>query len=290
MTHDDTVPWQVIDDVGPLVRATHRRDFPVTDAIIDTYRRDGVVHVPGAFVEWVDPLRAGLDRNMASPAGYAFPSENLSADEPGRFFESYCNWQRIGEYLAFVLSSGAASLAARLMESPSAQFFHDHAFSKEGGTAKATPWHQDLPYYCVDGTRTASVYVSLDDAPAETAIRFVRGSHRWGDTFAPRRFVDGHDYPTDGPSLPTVPDIDDDSRDVISGRLEPGDAVVFDFRTLHGSTAAPVERRRRAFSTRWLGEDVVYCERPSPTSPPLTDLETAPGAHLPEDRFPILWP
>ena len=48
------------------------------------------------------------------------------------------------------------------------------AACKEPGTQRATPWHQDLPYYCVDGAQTVSLYVSLDEVPAEIAVRFWR--------------------------------------------------------------------------------------------------------------------
>ena len=39
----------------------------VTQDMIDTYQRDGVVLVPGLFAEHVDALRAGVARNMAEP-------------------------------------------------------------------------------------------------------------------------------------------------------------------------------------------------------------------------------
>ena len=65
--------------------------------------------------------------------------------------------------------------------------------------------------------------------------------------------------------------------------------TVFDFRTLHGTTDAPIKARRRAFSTRWLGDDMVYCERAGETSPPLEDLGVTPGAPMPESMFPTLW-
>jgi len=65
------------------------------------------------------------------------------------------------------------------------------------------------------------------------------------------------------------------------------DSGPFDFRTLHGTTDAPVQKRRRAFSTRWLGDDMVYCERAGETSPPLKDLGVKPGARMPSALFPV---
>jgi len=286
--NSSTVEWQVLDDARSLAAATRRTEIDVNNSLVDDFARDGVVLVPGLFTDWVEPLATGLDRVLASPNNYAFPCDSTVAGEPGRFFDCYCNWQRVPEWLAFVLTSEAASLAGQLMRSSSAQFFHEHAFSKESGTAKATPWHHDLPYYCVDGLQTASVYVALDQTPVETAVRFLKGSHRDERTYRPRTFKDGAEYTSD-PSFVSVPDVDAHDDRIFASALQPGDTLVFDFRTLHGTTAAPIEQRRRAFSTRWLGDDVRYIERPGATSPPLDGLGVATGERMPETMFPKLW-
>ena len=46
----------------------------------------------------------------------------------------------------------------------------------------------------------------------------------------------------------------------------------------------------RAFSTRWLGDDVTYIERTGATSLPLDNLDVTTGERMPEDSFPVLWP
>jgi ectoine hydroxylase-related dioxygenase (phytanoyl-CoA dioxygenase family) len=260
---------------------------------IETFRRDGVVLLRGACCDWVDSLRHGLQRNLDNPEQYAFPCESNPSGEPGRFFDSYCNWQLIPEYLDFVSRSCAASIAGQFMDTGSAQFFHEHAFIKTAGTRRATPWHQDLPYYCVDGLQTASVYVSLDAAEADVAVQFVRGSHRWNQLYYPRVFEDGNAFNDDQPDgqMQPVPDIDAarDQYDIAAWALEPGDVIVFDFRSLHGTGDATVKNTRRAFSTRWLGDDVTYCERPGETSPSYANHGMRHGDKMRSDWFPILW-
>ncbi len=283
------VEWQVIDDLRPLAAATKRPAFVADPSDVATFATDGVVRIPGAFTDWVEPLRAGLDRNLADPEAYAFPGESTAVEDRGRFFNSYCNWQLIPEYLSFVLASEAAAMAAAFMASSTAQLFHEHAFSKEPSTAKATPWHHDLPYYCVDGQQTVSIYIPLDDTPEETAVRFLKGSHRSGQLHNPRLFVDGSHYDTADAEFVPVPDIDPHTDGIFSSELSAGDALLFDFRTLHGTTDAPVVNRRRAFSTRWLGDDVTYLDRPGDTSPPLHNLGLASGDRMREDWFPVLW-
>lgn len=286
--NQSTVEWQK----GIEIDCRNLPDYPASTEDIATYRRDGVVLLKGVFKDWVEPLSRGLQRNLEDPQSYAFPCESNPRGAPGRFFDSYCNWQLIPEYLDFVANSCAASMAGQFMQSEYAQFFHEHAFIKSPGTQRATPWHQDLPYYCVDGKKTASIYISLDSADANVAVRFVKGSHRWNRLFHPRVFLDGSNLnPGLDYAFDAVPDIDThpEHYDLFESDLEPGDTLVFDFRTLHGTGDAEVKTTRRAFSTRWLGDDVIYCERPGDTSPPYTEHGMRHGDKMREDWFPVLW-
>jgi ectoine hydroxylase-related dioxygenase (phytanoyl-CoA dioxygenase family) len=288
--NDVTVNWQ---GNGVSIDASEIPSFDADQADIVQYQRDGVVLLKGAFGDWVDVLRSGLQRNLDNPQQFAFPCESNPQGEPGRFFDSYCNWQLIPEYLDFISHSCAASVAGQIMNATHAQFFHEHAFIKTPGTQRATPWHQDLPYYCVNGIKTASVYVSLDHADADVAVRFVKGSHRWNKLFYPRVFLDGSDFEDSrqDPGMEPVPDIDanPDDYDITSWSLEPGDTIIFDFRTLHGTGDAEIKSLRRAFSTRWIGDDVRYYERIGETSPPYTNHGMQPGDRMREDWFPVLW-
>lgn len=285
-----TVNWQ-----GNSVSIDARQipSFDADQADIDTYRHDGVVLLQGAFVDWVDVLRRGLQRNLDNPQQFAFPCESNPQGEPGRFFDSYCNWQLIPEYLDFISHTCAASMAGQFMGGTRAQFFHEHAFIKTPGTQRATPWHQDLPYYCVDGIRTASIYVSMDCADADVAVQFVRGSHRWNTLFYPRVFLDGSDFEDSrvNTDMERAPDIDANPKhyDITQWSLAPGDAIIFDFRTLHGTGNAEVKSLRRAFSTRWIGDDVRYCQRIGTTSPPYSNHGMQHGDVMREDWFPVLW-
>ena len=42
--------------------------------------------------------------------------------------------------------------------------------------------------------------------------------------------------------------------------MEPGDALLFDFRTVHGARGNPAATRRRALSLRWVGDDARYAD------------------------------
>ena len=260
------------------------------DREVAAYQADGVVCVRGAFADWVETLAAGIDRIMTDPGPYA---GEYSSDPAGRFFGDYCNWRRIPEFRDFVFDSPAAALAARLMALRTARFFHEHVLVKEPGTSEPTPWHHDYPYYCVEGTQTVSLLVSLDPAPEPVGVRYVAGSHAWGQLFAPRYFRDGSTY--DGTDIYTaVPDIEGDPEayDIRAFDLAPGDAIAFDFRILHGAPGNSRTPRRRGFSARWVGDDARYVERPNPPSPPFPEMgvDLNPGDPLDDDWFPLAWP
>jgi ectoine hydroxylase-related dioxygenase (phytanoyl-CoA dioxygenase family) len=255
---------------------------------IAAYQRDGAVCLRGVFADWVDVIAAGIERNMREPGPYA--SESVRGGEPGSFFDDYCNWQRIPEFGRVVLESPAARIAAAAMRSETAQFFHDHVLVKEPGTQKATPWHQDIPYYFVDGTQTVSFWIPIDPV-RDATLRLIAGSHRWKKWVLPVRWLDQGSFYADPGNYRPVPDPDrEPDLRVLEWAMEPGDAVLFDFRTVHGARGNAAASRRRVLSLRWVGDDARYAERPGRTSPPYPGHGMSTGHRLREDWFPVVWP
>lgn len=258
----------------------------ITQDMIDTYQQDGVVLIKGLFADHVEALRAGVARNMEDPGPYA--AENLNDGDTGRFFDDYCNWQRIEEFEQVIRSCGAAKAAATLMQSTSAQLFHDHVLVKEPGTSKPTPWHQDSPYYFVEGQQTLSFWVPLDPV-REASLRCVAGSHLWEKPVLPTRWLSEDNFYPDTDAYMAVPDPDAEGMKIVEFEMDPGDAVAFDFRTLHGARGNDSTSRRRAFSLRLVGDDARFAERPGRTSPPFPDHGMSAGERLREDWFPTLY-
>ncbi|KUF10935.1 phytanoyl-CoA dioxygenase family protein [Pseudoponticoccus marisrubri] len=257
----------------------------ITQADIDTYQRDGVVLVRGLFRDQVETLRDGVARNMAAPGPYA--AENLKEGEQGRFFDDYCNWTRIDAFREAIHASPAAEIAAELMGSDRVQLFHDHVLVKEPGTSKPTPWHQDGPYYFVEGRQTVSFWSPLDPVRA-ASLRCVAGSHLWDRPVLPTRWLaETSFYPNEEDYRP-VPDPDAEGMRIVEYEMAPGDAVAFHFMILHGARGNETTQRRRAFSLRLVGDDARYVARPGPTSPPFPGHDMQPGQRLREDWFPVL--
>ena len=259
----------------------------LTKETIDAFQRDGAVVVRGLFADHVARLRAGVSSNMEHPGPHA--SENTKPEDSGRFFDDYCNWQRIPEFAEVVRSSEAGAVAATLMGSLSAQLFHEHVLVKEPGTSRATPWHTDEPYYNVAGAQTISFWSPLDPV-REASLRCVAGSHLWPKPVLPTRWLSETNFYPDADAYMPVPDPDAEGMRVLEWALEPGDAVAFSFRTLHGARGNASTDRRRAFSLRFVGDDARVVERPGPSSPPWPGHGMLPGERLREDWFPTVWP
>nr|WP_092780565.1 phytanoyl-CoA dioxygenase family protein [Jannaschia pohangensis] len=251
----------------------------------EDFARDGAVVIRGLFADHVEALRDGVARNMAEPGPHA--AENTRAGEAGRFFDDYVNWQRIPAFEAAARDPKIAGTAARLMQSKGVQLFHDHVLVKEPGTSRATPWHQDAPYYFVAGRQTVSFWVPLDPV-REATLRLVAGSHLWDRPVLPTRWL-SEDAFFPGDYRP-VPDPDAEGMTVLEWAMEPGDAVAFSFDTLHGARGNTAQARRRAFSLRYLGDDARFTSRPGPTSPPFPGHGMHPGDRLRDDWFPQVWP
>lgn len=256
---------------------------------VDAYQADGVILIRGLFADWVEMLARGVERNLAEPG----PDSKHYRDDQGRLFLSdYCNWSRISEYETFLKRSRCAELAAALMRSRTARLFHEHVLVKEAGTQIATPWHHDLPYYCVEGWQNVSIWIPLDEVARDTSPEFVAGSHRWGRHFTPERF---NTQPLYGEADPfeCLPDIaaHRDAYDIRGFDLSPGDAICFHYLTVHG---APANRSpthpRRALSARWIGDDARFVRRPGTTSPPFPDVRLRPGDSMDAPEFPLVWP
>jgi ectoine hydroxylase-related dioxygenase (phytanoyl-CoA dioxygenase family) len=257
----------------------------VTATDAEAFARDGAIVLRGAFAEWVEPLRAGIETLIAHPGPYERSYQ--PADGSARFFQDLCNWQRIPEFRTFVQEGPGAAIARDLMGGATARFFHDHVLVKEPGTSMVTPWHQDGPYYCVEAERCVSFWIPLDPVGRDVTLECVAGSHQWGRLMKPKRF-DGTDLYA-GDTREEMPDIDAarDHFTILGWEMAPGDAVAFHYRTVHGAPAnTSPERRRRVFSARWVGEDAVFRDRGGKGSPPLRHIRLADGAPLDGPDFP----
>jgi ectoine hydroxylase-related dioxygenase (phytanoyl-CoA dioxygenase family) len=259
----------------------------ITDNQVNDYQRDGVLLLKGAFQDWIPLLSRGAESNARNPSERALT--HTADTQTGKFLEDFCSWQRIREYYRFVHDSPLGSIAARLMQSRSAQFFHDHYLDKEAGSGVATPWHQDMPYYCVDGEQTVSFWIPLNSRPLDISLQCVAASHRWPRAIRPTSWSTMESFYADDEDFMDMPDIDGGDFEIKSWAMEPGDAIAFHFKTVHGANANTLSTVNRTLSFRILGDDVRFIQRPGRTSPNFPGIAQKDGERLREDWFPIIW-
>lgn len=258
---------------------------------VETFRRDGAVCVRGLLgPALLDVARRAVEAVLAAPSELAIVASR--PDDPGRFIEDFCNWRRIPALQELARGSPAAAAAGELMGATVVRLFHDHVLVKEPGTRQRTPWHQDLPYYNVEGTQCCSMWLPVDPVSRRSTLEFVAGSHR-GPWYLPRTFLEGRARWFPEGSLPELPDLDalGDAVRIVGWELQPGDAVFFHALTLHVAGGVEGPGRRRALSLRFLGDDAVHAPRPWRTSPPFPglDRELPAGAPMDHPLFPVLW-
>jgi len=258
----------------------------LSDLEIDSYQKQGAILIKNIFNPWINLLRAGFEKVLLEPGPHA--RENVKHEE-GRFFEDYCNWQRISEFKKFAEESPAAQIVAEATGSKSIQLFHEHIFVKDPGTSKETPWHQDMPYYCVDGNSTGSFWIPLDNVDQENNIKLILNSHKWPKLIRPTKWSNDQSWYKDETSFMDLPSIETFQKDILIPELKLGDAVLFNFKIVHGSSGNNTSKSRRAFSMRFLGDDVRYLDRGGPTSPPFDGINLKSGDLMREDWFPKIF-
>jgi ectoine hydroxylase-related dioxygenase (phytanoyl-CoA dioxygenase family) len=265
----------------------------ITEQHIADFEQDGFVLVRRAFApEWIELVREGIEQDLRALS----PLHTIQQpkDAPGYFVTDFCMSQRIQAFREFVLESNAGEIAARLMRSTRCNFFYDAMWAKGPGTPKRTPWHQDQPYYPIDGRQLCILWVPVDPVSADNSLEFVRGSHLWNRWFQPQLSRDAKILYSEGDrTFERMPEIEAKRQDydIASYEIMPGDCLAFTGLTVHGAPGnASDQRPRRALSTVWMGDDTVFAERPGKVRPLFEGHGLRPGDSMDCDYFPRVWP
>jgi ectoine hydroxylase-related dioxygenase (phytanoyl-CoA dioxygenase family) len=165
-------------------------------------------------------------------------------------------------------------------------------FVKESGSGIATLWRNDQPYWPVRSSRVAIVWVPLDAITKESAMEFIKGSHRWNRRFQP--FLSATDGGVDTVyerSIEFEPLTDFDAHraqlHILCLDMQPGDAIVFHALTVHGARANVAQRRRRGYAIRYTSDDVTYFEEPG-TNPCLLNSALVAVHAIDPEKFPVV--
>ncbi|KOV61151.1 phytanoyl-CoA dioxygenase family protein [Streptomyces sp. MMG1121] len=273
----------------------------LTDTEVDAYHRDGAIKASGLFSDaWVGRISEAVDFVLAHPSSLARASADFSG---GRATGDAFMWKTHEAFRDFVYRSPASRIAQRLFNSRTATAFYDQIFAKPQATAKPTPFHEDASSFPINGDQVCAMWIALDECgPDSAALTVVRGSHRWEDREVPvtsslmHRMMKADEADEQGPqdaARPAVQPRQDvltwDEGDLLAWDLVPGDAVIFNPAALHGATGTGPDRGRRAFVSRWLGDDVTF-EPKNGVLPILWDPGLEPGEPMGGPMFPRVLP
>ena len=146
----------------------------VGSSLTEAFARDGVVCVRQVLdAAEVAQAAAAIEAVLANPSPLAQIASQ--ADDPGAFTEDFRRWQQVPAIEHLAKHSRVPAIAAALMATEQVRFYHDHVLVKEGGTRQRTPWHQDQPYYNVDGPGV-SAWIPVDQVPEAGCLEIV-GRH-----------------------------------------------------------------------------------------------------------------
>ena len=260
---------------------------PITEAEIRTFEEDGIVCLRDMFsADWVKKMQEAAEVSMAIPGDlHAELSEERG--DAGRFFHDTFVWQRNETCRSFVFDSPAALITQQLLRSKKINLFFDQWLIKEPKTSTKTPWHHDMTYWPIDGLQICTLWLALDEVSADTgAVEYIKGSHRWGQKFRPASFGDNNQYTE---NIPEVPDIEGQRKnyEMAQFNLVPGDCTVHHGLTVH---AAPGNKatttRRRAHTSRWAGDDVIYRPREGLQEMPPMPPELVAGDPIDSELWP----
>ncbi len=273
----------------------------ITPEEIARYETDGATVIRGVVADaWLEIMRAAIQRALDDPGDAAV--EYTPAGRPGRYYGDFFLWRRDPDFHAFIAESPMVELAAQVMGSARVNVFYDQLLVKEPGTQEPTPLHQDIPYWPVRGSQVVSIWVPFDRATAETGVvKYIRGSHLWGKTFAPQAFGERSGFAEvfargDMQPLPTLDEVLA-AHEAISWTVDPGDVIIHHPLILHfsdGNTSS--ELRRRALALRYTGDDALFDSRPGTfTQMPkikalLPELDLKDGQPMGGPVFPQVWP
>ena len=249
---------------------------------LSQFEANGVVCLRGVLdTQPVRALQLDADRSADAPGplGYKIGAPG----EAGFFYYDFQMHERLDAFRWLVFDSPVPDYAATLMRSESVTLYYSNMFIKDAGSKAATPWHEDASYQRMHGMNVINFWIALDTIPAETTLMFMQGSHLRPEPvykayhFDPKASYAHSIITRDRIDMPPFEQLEEEFP-IVYWALEPGDAVVFTQRTLHGAPGNPLHRKRRSANLMLLGDDATYNDASGEADPPFKDESLADGA------------
>ena len=242
----------------------------LSDATIESYRRNGFVHIPGI----ISPEEAEQFRQAALDLVPHVTS--LTQGSRAAIFTQLVNmWQVDDTIKQLTLHPNVGAVAERLAGMP-LRLWHDHILIKQPHNNAATEFHQDQPYWPHANCRHAlSAWIALVDVPVERGcMTFLPGSQHRTDLRA-QNLADEHDLMRLCPEFVWYPRV--------TIPLKAGDCTFHHARTAHMATPNMTAEPRVAHVVIFMDADTTYTGSRHVVTDP---LELQAGGAFDHELFP----
>lgn len=256
-------------------------DYQISPEQHAAFDRDGVV-----------PLKSVIDGEFLERLQVA--TERAREYEGGFWYKIYL-WRFDPDFRDCCLASPLPGIAAQLLQTDKLNLLYDQLFVKPP-KGEPTPWHNDLPYWPVNGTSVMSTWLALGDVTLDNGgLEFIAGSHRWGrrfETFDYAADGDGYqDMPDRNPETEPTPDFDTerDQHEILSWDLKSGDAIAFHALTVHHANRnATNALPRKGYALRFTGREIRYRLGPA-LNQYVLNPELSPGDVMDSEQYPVVY-
>ena len=215
---------------------------------IEKYKLNGAIFLKNKFdIKWIEKLKKGIEKDIKNPSP-RFKSHTLKSNIPA-YLEDYWTWNLVPEFKDFVFNSPYAEIASELISAKKINLVMDNWFLREAGSKSTTPFHHDISYFDMEGTMCV-LWLPLQATGKDESVVWIKGSHLWNKLFLRVLFKEGHKVEgkesiINGKKYELPPDIlgNKEKYEFLKWDCEPGDCVIFDMRTLHGTLSSLIPQK-----------------------------------------------
>jgi ectoine hydroxylase-related dioxygenase (phytanoyl-CoA dioxygenase family) len=249
--------------------------YQLADDASAQFERDGFIRLPGVLdAATVDHFEPEITSKVIELNTMHLPLAERSTY--GKAFLQVTNlWRHSDLVRQFVLSERLGRIAAELMGVEGVRLYHDQALYKEaeGGI---TPWHADQYYWPFTSDRTCTVWVPLQETPAEMGpLEFAVGS---------QSFEFGRELPiSDESEAELQKALSEQGFDVSAAPYALGDVSFHSGWTFHRAGPNTTEIPRRVMT-------IIYMDADIQVSTPTNDNQRADLEHWLADTAPYTIP
>jgi len=152
--------------------------YSISNQQIDNFWNDGFIYLRDVLTRDEIEVYREIIRETAN---IRFKKNEFKPSSEGAFLQTLNLRFDSPQMSQFCLSRRLGEITARLLKVESVRIFHEQALFKQPG-GNETMWHQDQYYWPLETNLAIGMWMPIVDCESNMGtIRFVKGSHKYGD-------------------------------------------------------------------------------------------------------------